>query len=108
MSIWALIFLCFLTGCSPCGLFRGRPDIYSTYEEWIYDYNDLCPPVEEEIASGEKEPLTPELFDPYQPLDSEYHLGVGDILALEVFEDTEIIVENAMIAPDGYIYYSIL
>ncbi len=109
-----------VTGCGPrvqppCkfGCFCRRPAVIASWEPWILDYNDCfqnCPV--DLCGCGPYSPptqsLTPDLFDPYQPIDPDYRLNKGDILEISVFGEEEASINNAMVAPDGKLYYTVL
>jgi len=107
----AFLFLTLLlttAGCSLCRLSARRPQVMASYETCILDYNT---PFEEDgfsEATSETEPLAPEFFDIYQPLAKEYRLSSGDVVEISVFGDIETVVDHIVIAPDGFLYYTIL
>ncbi len=91
----------------------GRGPILCSKADCVIDYNDcfqeICVGKEESCMDGlRKAPLADEMFDPYAPIDPHYTLSKGDILQISVFGEEETAVENAMIAPDGKIYYTVL
>jgi len=45
------------------------------------------------------------LTGPFNPIFEQYRMAVGDILEVSVFGDEDTLVENAVVAPDGRIYY---
>lgn len=105
----ALVFV--LSGCSCGGLRQSQ--VMVSQEHTIIDYNDCfeeycLDPEANAFQAIKKQPLSPEMFDPFQPIDSEYRLAKGDILELSVFGEEESLVDNAMIAPDGNLYYAFL
>lgn len=90
-----------------------RPQVMCGASEWIYDYNtalinaqeDYCNP--DPYAFG-KVPLTPEDFNPWQPLETHIQLTAGDILDIAIFGDEETNFSEVVIAPDGRLYYTFL
>jgi polysaccharide export outer membrane protein len=111
-----LIIACFSSCCcfgrkSCCDF--GRGPILCSKSECIIDYNDCFQEVcidggRNCLAAFSREPLTEDMFDPFAPIDAGYKLARGDILQIAVFGEEETTIENAMIAPDGKIYYTVL
>lgn len=102
-----------LTGCCKTCCDFGRGPVLCSQASYVIDYNDcfqeICPLKEKTCGkSGMLEPLTEDMFNPYAPLDANYTLSRGDVLQISVFGEEETAVENAMIAPDGKIYYTML
>lgn len=52
--------------------------------------------------------VTPEMLDPYAPTGSMPRLAIGDTLEIVVLGEEDTLVENAVITPDGYLYYAFL
>jgi len=110
-----LLGSCGRCGDVPCLSFRwccGRPDVMVDWEECVIDYNDCFEPCDLGdclICKAKMEPLeiTPDLFDPYQPIDPDYQLTKGDVLEVAVFDEEETFVDGAIVAPDGKLYYSV-
>lgn len=108
------------TGCNrgcdiPCVDINwccGRPDVMMSWETCVIDYNDCFEEYDlTEYGYGnlyEKLELTPDLFDPYQPIVPDYKFSKGDILQVAVFGEDETFVSGAVVAPDGKLYYSVL
>jgi len=44
----------------------------------------------------------------YEPLITDYKIGVGDVLEISVLGDEDMLAENVTVAPDGRIYYMFL
>lgn len=114
-----LLALSLFSGCSSCFKPRlprycgGRPQVITSKEQYIIDYNDCFQEFQvgkdaECLQGIQKQPLTPDMFDPFAPVDENYRLARGDILEISVFGEDETTVENAMIAPDGKLYYTVL
>lgn len=95
--------------CPPCCIETRRPPVMTSWEDWVYDYN-TSEEVEEICDEEEKpkQPITPELLDPFAPTNKEYRIAVGDILEIYVLGDEDISAENVIVAPDGRIYYAFL
>ncbi|MFQ5729307.1 MAG: polysaccharide biosynthesis/export family protein [Waddliaceae bacterium] len=118
-AVFALFLLTCCASCScykfsiPCICNGGRPPVLVSQATCVIDYNDCF----EEFYVGQdaeclrgvqKQPLTPDMYDPYLATDPGYRLALGDILEISVFGEDETTVDNAMIAPDGKIYYTVL
>ena len=79
--------------------------------ETMIDYNtalinaqtDDCDPYD-----FHKEPLKPEDFNPWKPLDTNLKLTAGDILDIAVLGDEDTKFAEVVIAPDGKLYYTFL
>jgi len=121
LSLFALaLILNSFSSCSPgscdgknsCCDF-GRPPVLCYKTDYVLDYNDCF----EEVQIGSDEaclepiqnmPLTEEMFNPFEPIDPDYRLARGDVLEISIFGEDETTIENAMIAPDGKLYYTVL
>jgi polysaccharide biosynthesis/export protein len=119
-----LLSLCLavlLSGCNRCpdipclgiNWCCGRPDVMMDWESCVIDYNDCfedCDLGAYRISQSGMATLekTPELFDPFAPIDPDYRLTKGDILQVSVFGEEETLVDGAIVAPDGKLYYSVL
>jgi polysaccharide export outer membrane protein len=57
---------------------------------------------------GDRAPLLPEYFDPYQPLSEAYKISPGDMLEISIFGNADTVVNEAVVAPDGRLYYMFL
>lgn len=55
-----------------------------------------------------KEPLKPEDFNPWKPLDTHLKLTAGDVLDIAVLGDDETNFNEVVVAPDGKLYYTFL
>lgn len=121
LSIFGLALIMYsLSSCSPgscagknsyCDF--GRPPVLCYKTDYIIDYNDCF----EEVCIGsdescleplQKAHLTGDMFNPFEPIDPNYRLARGDILEISIFDEEETTIENAMIAPDGKLYYTVL
>lgn len=52
--------------------------------------------------------LPAEYFNQYVPWEQEYRLEIGDVLEVSIFGDEETVIDNVVVAPDGYLYYGLL
>jgi polysaccharide biosynthesis/export protein len=109
----AALFLNSCRGLPAPGIPDGRRAAVMTGEApGAIDYGAILEEgVSEEDCEGEieeREPLSKEFYDPYEPLMKEFRLSVGDILEVSVFGEAETYHENVVIAPDGRIYYAFL
>lgn len=113
-----LLMAAVLTSCSCiCGLGPtccdfGRPDVLAYQPTCIIDYNDcfeeydLCDaPC---VQCLRKVPITSDMLNPFQPIDVDYRLARGDVLEIAILDEEETTIENAVIAPDGRLYYMFL
>lgn len=111
--ILLIIGLASLASCNrlcPDFNFDGgrRPQVMQGASETIIDYNtalineqqDYCNPTEP------REPLKPDDFNPWKPLDSHIRLTAGDVLDIAVMGDEETNLTEVVIAPDGKLYYT--
>jgi len=99
-----------LSGCCPLAQSFGprAPVIVSRYPT-VVDFIDDEEAIAEELKlSEERAPLLPEYFDPFQPLVEDYRISKGDILEISVFGNSDTLVNEVIIAPDGKLYYMFL
>lgn len=100
-----------LAGCSHFRCGDGRPTVLNYSASCVLDYNssfqEFCFSAEE-VEIGRAESLTPDMFDPHQAIDENYGLSCGDIVEISIQGEEETTIENAMVAPDGKLYYSVL
>lgn len=115
ICIYGLLTSCSLGTLLDDDLFREDPlpTVLCYESKYILDYNDCFENIyigkdEPCLSTFQKAPLTKDMFNPYHPIDSKYRLARGDILDLSLLGEEESIVENAMVAPDGKLYYSML
>lgn len=114
-------FLVFVTisilsscSCMPgiCVSAARRPQVMTGEAPEVIDYSAVLEQgkceMEEEVICNEKKPLTPDMYDPYDPLIKDFRLSFGDVLEISVFGEVETYHEGVEIAPDGYLYYSFL
>lgn len=107
-ACFSFAFLLFwLASCSDCCLevpkFRDlrRPQVLTEWHwDELIDY-DCSAVLEEECGALFEEPAAPHREDAYV-----YNLAQADVLELAVFDDDDTIVDNAVIAPDGNLYYA--
>jgi polysaccharide export outer membrane protein len=86
--------------------FGRRAPIIATRYETVCDFLPIEDADEEdELLRAGRAPLLPEYFDPYQPIISDYVLSRGDILEVAVYGHDDTSVNDAVIAPDGKLYY---
>jgi polysaccharide biosynthesis/export protein len=91
-----------------------RPQVMTGEAPDIIDYGAILDQgtYEEEEGREEEyegtEPLTPHLYDPYDPLLKDFRFSVGDVLEISVFGEVETYHESVVIAPDGCLYYAFL
>lgn len=113
LLIYLMFSLFFLSGCCCCSfqnfLDSGRrPQVMVCWEDCVIDYTPCdCEEILEQNDLSST-PLTPELLNPYDPLDKEYRIAIGDVLEISIFGDEETSIENVVVAPDGYVYYTFL
>lgn len=115
-ALLVLFAALFLGSCSrglpgPC-LDGRRPEIMSGEAPGAIDYgalldSNICEEEDEEDIE-ERVPLSPEFFDPYEPLVKDFKISIGDGLEVSVFGELETYYENVVIAPDGCLYYAFL
>lgn len=125
-GLWMALFCLslFLGGCCPWGQSFGprapRMIVRSTtIVDYVEEGKENCPcrvkckcGKDKEEDLGAQTPgrgaLLPEFFDPYQPLLQAYRATRGDVLEISVFGDTDTLINEAIIAPDGMLYYMFL
>lgn len=120
-TLAALLLLLFLsTSCGRLCLPNidawRRPQVMMEVNKEVLDYNPILEGYDELLEEAKfdclesdgREPLTPEMFQPYQPSDEKFILSVGDFVAIAIFEEDETIADTVAIAPDGRLYYSLL
>ena len=83
-------------------------------EKDVLDYNqcfvacDINHTIFDEPSPIEIQPLTPDLCELSNAIRHEYTMARGDVLEITVFGEEDLRVENAVIAPDGKVYFSVL
>jgi len=104
IAIFAVVS-CALLCCAGCS---RRDQVVITQESHIIDYvpEEM---LEEDLSTFEgRTPLLPEYFDAYQAHAEEYMISRGDVLEISIFSNPDSSVSEAVIAPDGRLYYMFL
>ena len=114
LLFYFLFCLIFLSGCCclPC-LTGRRPPVMTGEECEALDYGACLEEFDDDDEGfdedcEEKEPLSPEFFDEYDPMLKVYRISVGDSLQISVFGEIETLIDNVMVAPDGRLYYALV
>lgn len=127
-STWSKIFLALamleiLTGCNPgcCWLINcfpnmRRPQVMKCECDCVLDFEGPYPePPDDQYDNCDVEgffdnrkAVTPEDLEPRVDPFNEYRLSVGNLLEISLFGEDELDVEQAVVATDGNIYYSLL
>lgn len=106
-AVFALLFFVACTSCS-----RRDPVIYEKDEvicEYLpYRKKQHFVHREKKVKKIHKVDPTKEDFDAYQAQSTDFRLSIGDQLHIIVFGDKDTLVEDAIVAPDGYLYYLFL
>jgi len=115
--------------CPPCRIMMRKPQVVATYSPTVWDYDVLDDPCCDngctcehccvnhcdQCAFGccgrtfsQEHHVSKVLLDPYQPIEDEFQLSVGDVLEVTIFDDEETAAVPVTVAPDGYVYCMML
>jgi len=100
-----LLLALLLTGCCNTPFCKGRrPQVIATWDNSIIDYDFDC----FHEVNDENDCQDNHEANAGKEHDSQYRLAIGDLLEISILGEEETFVENAVVAPDGKIYYAFL
>lgn len=94
------------TSCRRAQVMKSKEEKVQTHVPKARMGKKVPPKKIEELEVKEK--LDPKYFDAYQPYTEEYRVSVGDVLQVSVFGNEDTLIKEAVVAPDGYLYYLFL